>query len=71
MLKKILIVLVLFISLFGCSSKKYSVETVDYLSILPSVENVYEYRVLGISDEEVKWIAASVIWLNTMEPGIM
>lgn len=69
MLKKILIVLALFISLFGCSSKKYSVETVDYLSILPSVENVYEYRVLGISDEEVfvaysqpvcKWIKQTV-----------
>lgn len=69
MLKKILVILALFISLFGCSSKKYIVETVDYLSILPSVENAYEYRVLSISDEEVfvaysqpvcKWIKQAV-----------
>lgn len=53
MLKKILIVLVLFISLFGCSSKKYSVETVDYLSILPSVDEIYRYQVLGMDDDEI------------------
>lgn len=53
MLKKILIVLVLFISLFGCSSKKYTVETVDYLSILPSVNEDESYRVLGFDEQEV------------------
>ena len=53
MLKKILIVLVLMISVFGCSSKKYTVETVDYLSILPSVDEIYRYQVLGMDDDEI------------------
>ena len=51
MIKKLVIVLVLLISLFGCSSKKYTVESVDYVSILPSIES--EYQFLGFNESEV------------------
>ena len=53
MIKKLVVILVLLISLFGCSSKSYTVESVDYKAILPSVENEGNYELLGFNDSEV------------------
>ena len=53
MTKKLVVILVLLISLFGCSSKSYTVESVDYKAILPSTENEWDYQVLGFNDTEV------------------
>ena len=53
MLKKVVVILALLISLCGCSFKEYTVKSVEYVSILPSLNEEEEYQILAVTEDEI------------------
>lgn len=53
MLKKVVVILALLISLCGCSFKEYTIKSVEYVSILPSLKENEEYQLLAVTEDEI------------------
>ncbi|MBQ9841033.1 MAG: hypothetical protein IJO78_05510 [Erysipelotrichaceae bacterium] len=53
MLKKVVVILALLISLCGCSFKEYTTKSVEYVSILPSLNEEEEYQILAVTEDEI------------------